>query len=195
MSNNNLKEKKKKMIVAIVSIVVIVVAVVSVVFALNSKGGEYTDTPVSDVNNASQNVSSVTESNASTNNNQNVDATKPKDEKNTEPVTKPTTEKTTKKSKAKSRYIYVTTKLPIGSGAADTLEVLIDGKVVLKEEVKVDGNSVTVATEEKYKGDVEVTVRLVKYGTSAGGKVLADDNSKTLVIPLNGLEEGIGKDE
>lgn len=195
MSNNNLKEKKKKMIVAIVSIVVIVVAVVSVVFAFNSKDGEYTDTPVSDMNNASQNVSAVVESNVSTNDNQNVSASKPKDEKTTEAVTKPTTEKTTKKSKAKSRYIYVTTKLPIGSSAPDTLEVLIDGEVVAQQEVKVDGSSVTVATEEKYKGDIEVTVRLVNYGTSVGGKVLADDNSKTLVIPLNGMEEGIGKDE
>lgn len=189
MSNSNLDGKKKKLIVAIVLAVIVVTAVVSVVFAVNGKNGKYVDTPVSDMNNTSQITSEETENN----NLQNPNTTKQTTEKPTEETTKPTTEKTTKKPK--SRYAYITVQLPIGNSSADTLEILIDGKVVAKEDVKVDGSSVTIATEEKYKGDIEVEARLVKYDTSASAKILAGDNSKTLVIPLNGLEEGFGKDE
>lgn len=193
MSNKNLDNKKKKLILLIVLAVIVVIAVASTVFAITGKNGNYTDTPVSDMNTTTQNSSYVAENEVSNNNIENTSITTETTQNSDETTTKPTTEKTTKKPK--SRYAYITVQLPIGNSSNDVLEILIDGKTVAKQDVRVDGSSVTIATEEKYKGNIEVVVKLENYGTSASGTILAGDNSKTLVIPLNGLEEGFGKDE
>ena len=192
MSNKNLDHKKKKLILLIILAVIVVIAVVATVFAITGKNGNYTDIPVSDMNTTSQNSSDVTENEVETNT-QNINTTTETTQNSDETTTKPTTEKTTKKPK--SRYAYITVQLPIGNSSNDILEILIDGKTVATQEVRVDGSSVTIATEEKYKGNIEVVAKLENYGTSANGTILAGDNSKTLVIPLNGLEEGFGKDE
>lgn len=193
MSNNNLDGKKKKIIVAVVSIVIVVATVAIVVFAVNGKNGKYVDTLVSSVPNNAEAESVEIESGTVDNNSKETNVVTTSPTTKAAPTTAPTTEKTTKRPK--SRYLYISVKLPIGNSTEDTLEILIDDKVVITQVVKTNGSSVTLATEEKYKGDVEVVVRLVNYNTSVGGTISAGDNSKTLVLPLNKTEEAFGEDE
>ncbi len=193
MSNNNLDGKKKKIIVAVVSIVIVVATVAIVVFAVNGKNGKYVDTLVSSVPNNAETESVEIESGTVDNNSKETNVVTTSPTTKAAPTTAPTTEKTTKRPK--SRYLYISVKLPIGNSTEDTLEILIDDKVVITQVVKTNGSSVTLATEEKYKGDVEVVARLVNYNTSVGGTISAGDNSKTLVLPLNKTEEAFGEDE
>lgn len=193
MSNNNLDEKKKKIIIAVVSIVIVVITVAIVVFAANGKNGKYVDTLVSSISGNSEVQSGVSESDIVSNNSEETSIQTTSSKTTAAKTTAQVTEKTTKKPK--SRYLYFTVQLPIGNSTEDKLEILIDDEVVMTQVVKIDGSSVTLATEDKYKGDVKVAARLVNYNTSAGATILAGDNSKTLVIPLNKTEEGFGKDE
>ncbi len=94
------------------------------------------------------------------------------------------------------RKISIAVTLPNGSGKNDTIEILVNGKVVDTHDVKLDYNSVySFVTTAEYEGDVLVEARLKQYGTNASKTVRAGENAASIVMPLNQVEEQEGVDD
>ena len=85
------------------------------------------------------------------------------------------------KENTTARKIKITINLPADSNSEDTLIVKIDGKEVKNVKVNLDGGKYTFTTENKYKGEVEISASLKKHGATA---IKTDKGECELEIPL-----------
>lgn len=194
------KKKKRIIIAAIVAAVVLVAAAVSAAFIIDAVKEPERESRYSDIS-----LSGTLPSFASTEPNENtsepasstqaVNAEETTAKETTTKKQKP--EKTTETSAIKydPRYISLKIMLPQGSALPDSLEVYINGELVLSRSLRVDGKSIEFVTDRKYEGDVEIYARLVDYGTQAKTKISQGENSKSIVLPRNGTEDNVVEDE
>ena len=99
-------------------------------------------------------------------------------------TTATTTTKATTKSN-KPRKIKITVLLPTDAGLEDTLTISINGKEVKKAKVKLDNLAdYSFTTEDKYKGEVEITAALEKHGSAT---VKTSDASVKFEISYDGI--------
>lgn len=88
------------------------------------------------------------------------------------------------KENTSPRKIAVSVELPINASDSRTLTVKIDGKEVKKAQVKLDGSVFSFTTDEKYKGEVEITASL---DSGEKASVKTDKAECTLIIEYSGI--------
>lgn len=182
--------KKRKTIIFIAALIVVLVAVaVSVPFivdAVRADDGEtvYNDRPVSEITTV---ASSVSETHGSTEANSSSTSQKPTESTSESSTNKPT-EKTTEDS---ARYIELKVVLPQGKSVKATLYIIVDGFVVVKEEMRVEGQTYTYKSKEMFEGPLVVEAKLDAYKTSAKVNFSAKDTTKKIDLPLNETEDSI----
>lgn len=215
-----MESKKKKIIIAVVIAVVVIGAAAAVYFAMNKDDNNYVDVPVTEIV-TNENGEAVTDTagqpvtealtdasgkpqtikqqaggnqNANNNNNNqgNNSAAGSDSDSNTEPADKP------EDKKPKNRKITITAVLPQGCRMDDIMEIWVNGEK--DSEITVgdylDGNNtVVVTTEENYKDDAAVQVRLQNYKTTAKGTVLNNHEAIKFDFPLNQVEGFTGEDD
>lgn len=122
----------------------------------------------------------------------------------TQKPTEATSESTTKKKEEKTtgtttenkaRYIELKVILPQGKNVKDTLYIIVDGFVVKKEEIRVDGQTYTYVSEEMFDSPLVVEAKLDAYKTSASVNFSATDTAKKIDLPLNETEDSVLGDE
>jgi hypothetical protein len=97
---------------------------------------------------------------------------------------KTTTTTTTTQKPASERKLTITVKLPTDSDVEDELTILVNGKEVKKDTVRMNGTSYTFTTKDKYKGVVDVTASLKAHGSSSAK---TNEAGVTLEISYNGI--------
>ena len=98
------------------------------------------------------------------------------------------------------RKVTAYIELPDDGGAADILEIYVNGKLQKFGEesgasVNINGKKVVFTTDKEYEGVVRIEAKLKKYGTSASQITTKNGDTVSFTLPLDSSEENFGQND